>query len=166
MEALNVLFRHANNSGLFISLRAPAIKLWLSLFTDDLMIFLRPEVRDIRMARSILELFAGASGLHTNLTKCQFTPIRCTEEQIAQVLQWFPCQLLVNFLCRYLGVPLSIYKLKKNDFAPLVDVVADRLPVWKSKLTSKAGRTTLTKGDPHCYSHSRVNCSGGVTMDI
>jgi hypothetical protein len=59
-------------------------------------------------------------------------------------LQWFPCQL-VHFPCRYLGVPLSIYKLKKVDLVPLVDAVADRLPVWKSKLMSKVGRTTLTK---------------------
>jgi hypothetical protein len=40
---------------------------------------------------------------------------------------------------------LSIYKLKRSDLIPLVDVVADRLPVWKSKFMSKEGRTTLMK---------------------
>jgi hypothetical protein len=101
-------------------------------------------VKDIRLARAILEFFAGISGLRTNLCKCQFTPIRCTEEKIVLVMQWFPCQL-VHFPCRYLGVPLSIYKLKKGDLISLVEAVADRLPTWKSRFMSRAGRTTLTK---------------------
>jgi hypothetical protein len=34
---------------------------------------------------------------------------------------------------------------KKDDLIPLVDAVADRLPIWKSMFTSKAGRTMVTK---------------------
>jgi hypothetical protein len=52
---------------------------------------------------------------------------------------------VVHFPCRYLGVPLSIYKLKKDDLIPLVDAMADRLPIWKSMFTSKVGRTMVTK---------------------
>jgi hypothetical protein len=84
------------------------------------------------------------SGVHTNLSKCQFTPIRCSEEQITVVTQWFPCQL-VHFPCKYLSIPLSIHKLKWEDLMPLMDSVADRLPTWKSRFMSRAGRTTLTK---------------------
>jgi hypothetical protein len=40
---------------------------------------------------------------------------------------------------------LSVHKLKKNDLQPLVDDVADRVPTWKARLMSIAGRTTLTK---------------------
>jgi hypothetical protein len=40
---------------------------------------------------------------------------------------------------------LSIYKLKRSDLIPLVDAVADMLPVWKSKFMSKEGRTMLMK---------------------
>jgi hypothetical protein len=50
MEALNGLFRHADSSMWFTSLCAPAIKFQLSLYEDDLMIFLAPEARDIRLA--------------------------------------------------------------------------------------------------------------------
>jgi hypothetical protein len=116
----------------------------LSLYVDDLVIFLVLEKKDIRLARAILEFFASAFGLHTNLSKCQFSPIKCTDDHIARVTHWFPCQL-VHFPCRYLGIPLLIYKLKKGDLIPLVDAVADRLPVWKSKFMSKVGRTMLTK---------------------
>jgi hypothetical protein len=50
MEALNGLFRHADSSMWFTSLCEPAIKFQLSLYEDDLMIFLAPEARDIRLA--------------------------------------------------------------------------------------------------------------------
>jgi hypothetical protein len=50
MEALNGLFRHADHSGLFTSLRAPVIQYCLSPYAEDLVIFLIPEVRDIRLA--------------------------------------------------------------------------------------------------------------------
>jgi hypothetical protein len=49
-------------------------------YADDLINFLSLEAKDIRFALAILEFFASASRLHTNLSKCQFTPIRCIEE--------------------------------------------------------------------------------------
>jgi hypothetical protein len=75
--------------------------------------------------------------LDTNISKCQFTPIRCTQEL-------FPCQL-IHFPCKYLGVPLSVHRLNIADFQPLVDSVADLLPSWKAGLMTQAGRTTLAK---------------------
>jgi hypothetical protein len=93
---------------------------------------------------SIMEIFANVLGPHTNVGKCQFTLIQCTMEQIQLVQKLFPCPL-VHFPFMYLGVPLSVHKLKKNDLQPLVDDVADRVPTWKARLMSIAGRTTLTK---------------------
>jgi hypothetical protein len=37
---------------------------------------------DFRCIRAILDLFAGTSGLITNLDKCLISPIRCTEEDV------------------------------------------------------------------------------------
>jgi hypothetical protein len=91
-----------------------------------------------------LDVFAGASGLHTNISKCQFVPIQCSSLQIELVHHFFPCQQ-TGFPCKYLGVPLSIYQLKKSDLQPLVDSVADRLPTWKSRLMNIVGRTVLAK---------------------
>jgi hypothetical protein len=51
MEALKGLFRHADQNELFSSLRAPAIKYRLSLYADDLVIFLRLEVKDIGLTQ-------------------------------------------------------------------------------------------------------------------
>jgi hypothetical protein len=55
-----------------------------------------------------------------------------------------PCQL-IHFPCKYLGIPLSAYALKKSVLLPLVDRVVDRLPEWKSRFMSRAGQTSLAK---------------------
>jgi hypothetical protein len=96
------------------------------------------------VVRAILEVFAASSGLCANIDKCTLSPIGCSEEDVARVQQAFPCQV-TPFPCRYFGVPLSVFKLRKEHLHPLADAVADRLPSWKACLMSRAGRTTLTK---------------------
>jgi hypothetical protein len=124
MEALNGLSQLADTRQVFSSLRAPSICFRASFYTDDLVVFIAPTRHDIA---AIKGTFARASGLRTNIQKCQFTLIGCTEEQIALVQHLLLCQL-VQFLCKYLCIPLSVYQPKKADLEPLVDSVADRLP--------------------------------------
>jgi hypothetical protein len=114
MEALNALFKEPDARGLLSPLCVPAIRHRVSLYADDLVIFVLPTESDIAMLQAILEAFAGTSGLHTIIGKCQITPIRCSEEQIAFVQHLLPCQL-VHFPCRYLGIPLSVYEPKKSE---------------------------------------------------
>jgi hypothetical protein len=123
IEALNGMFRLAE-SRVSSPLRAPVIRHRPSLYADNLVIFIVPTSQDIRLVQAVLNMFAGASWLHTNVAKCQFMPIRCSEEQINIMQSQFPCQL-VHFPCRYLGIPLSVHKLKKADLQPLVDMVVD-----------------------------------------
>lgn len=103
-----------------------------------------PRKEDFRCIRVILDLFAGASGLITNVDKCLISPIRCSEEAIALMQQVFPCQLS-PLPCRYLGAPLSVGRLRRTDEQRLVDAVASRIPTLKGKLLNAAGRTTLTR---------------------
>jgi hypothetical protein len=72
------------------------------------------------------------------------TPIRCSEEQVQAVIERFPCKIS-SFSIKYLGIPMSIYKLSKSEEQPFVDRVADRLPSWMVRLLSRAGRLILTK---------------------
>jgi hypothetical protein len=55
-----------------------------------------------------------------------------------------PCSI-VNFPCRYLGLPLSIKKLAKNDFQLLIDKITDYLPGWKASLMHLAGWVALIR---------------------
>jgi hypothetical protein len=54
-------------------------------------------------------------------------------KQVLLVQPLFPCPL-VHPPFKYIGVPLSVHKLKKTDLHPLVDEAADRLPTWKDRL--------------------------------
>ena len=96
------------------------------------------------MVKGILEIFARATGLKTNLNKSHVSPIQCDLESTVTVLTHFPGKI-DPFPITYLGIPLGLRKLRKNELQPLVDKVANRLPSWKANLLNKAGRTVLIK---------------------
>jgi hypothetical protein len=103
-----------------------------------------PTAGDLRCIRAILQLFPDASGLVTNMDKCSISPIRCSEEEVAVVLDAFPGPL-APFPCKYLGIPLTLLKPRRADEQPLIDKVAARIPTWKAGLLNDVGRATLTK---------------------
>lgn len=70
------------------------------------------------------------------------TPINCSPEDIALVQQVLACRI-EHFPTRYLGVPLSVYKLKRSEEQPLLDAVASRIPKWRGNLLNLAGQSTL-----------------------
>jgi hypothetical protein len=71
------------------------------MYVDDLVIFVVPSEVDITVVRVVLDIFVAVSGLHTNMAKCQFTPISCLEDHINLMNMLFPCQL-VHFLANTL----------------------------------------------------------------
>lgn len=46
---------------------------------------------------------------------------------------------------KYLGLPLSVKRLRKIDFQPLVDRAAGKLSSWHGRNLTRAGRVCLTK---------------------
>jgi len=144
MEVLNSLIRAADQHMMLTPLPGTAIAHRASLYADDLVVLLAPTVPDLRCFRQILMLFAGASGLVTNMEKCALTPIQCSEEMIHTALQEFPC-VLASFPCRYLGIPLSLPRLRRADELAVIDSIAARIPTWKAGLLTSAGRVLLTK---------------------
>jgi hypothetical protein len=85
-----------------------------------LVVFLHPSAWDFNCIRQILELFAGASGLSTNLDKCTMTPIYCSQEDIQAMQHVFPCRIQ-EFPTKYLGAPLSLSRLGHADEKQLVE---------------------------------------------
>lgn len=96
------------------------------------------------MIKQILSIFKGASGLACNMNKCQIAPIRCTQDDLNLISSAFPC-VITDFPIKYLGIPLSTHKLPKSALQPLVDQVADHLPIWKDNLMNRSGRLVLCK---------------------
>jgi hypothetical protein len=88
------------------------------LYAYDLDVFISSIAQDLQMARSMLSLFEGASGLGCNMNKCQMAPIRCDAEQIALATNVFPCSVVR---------------------------VGDMLPTWKDQLMHRSGRLILIR---------------------
>jgi hypothetical protein len=148
MEALNAFICEADRRALFVPL-PDKIKQLASIYADDLVIFLSPEASDFANIRHILDLFAGASGLITNVDKCVITPIRCSSEQIDAVRLIFPC-IVQDFPTRYLGAPLSLSKVSRVEEQRLVDLVAARILTWKGGLMTAASRWPWNASLPLC----------------
>jgi hypothetical protein len=96
MEVFNALLEQADLGGMLSPLPGNLVKFRASIFADDLVIF------------------AGASGLLTNLDKCMISPIPCSNEDVEAIHEVFPCQLS-PFPCKYLKAPLSTKALKRSD---------------------------------------------------
>lgn len=108
-----------------------------------MVLFIAPRLADLQAVKTVLRLFGMASGLFSNLDKSVATPIGCSEDEINLVSSVLSCKI-EGFPCRYLGIPLSVYKLKRADEQRLIDSVAARIPQWKGRLMNVAGRTALT----------------------
>jgi hypothetical protein len=102
-------------------------------------IFLRPAASDLHLVTRILELFGDASGLQTNVQKSSVAPIHFSPVDMEMVTQIFPCKVETLPL-KYLGMPLSLKKLSKEQLQPLIDRLADLLPNWKVDPMTRAGR--------------------------
>jgi hypothetical protein len=90
MEVLNGLFRKANELSLYHSLGVRENPSRMSLYADDLAIFVSPLNQDLQPTRGILDIFQAASGLACNINKSQLVSIRCSEEQVNQPCLDFP----------------------------------------------------------------------------
>ena len=80
----------------------------------------------------------------TNVEKCTVATIHCAGVDLERVLAPFPAKW-VAFPFKYLGLPLTIHRLRRVDFQSLIDKVAGRLSSWQGRLLSIAGRNTLVK---------------------
>jgi hypothetical protein len=131
MDALNSLISKASERELLQPTLRRGTGQRVSISVDDTVMFLQPHRDELAMVREILGIFGAASGLVTNIRKSSVTPIRCQVQDLQMVQNTLPCST-VNFPCRYLGLPLSVRKLRKNDFQSLIDKIADYLPRWKA----------------------------------
>jgi hypothetical protein len=109
-----------------------------------LVLFLSSVRQDLEFIQGILSVFGAASRFRTNFAECSVTPIRCSAEDLELVQSCFPYSIS-DFPCSYLGIPLSVRKLPKAALQPLVDKVSHRLPSWKGRLSTLAGRSVLVQ---------------------
>jgi len=80
MDVLCHLIRKAVDERMLQPLSRRALQHRISLYADDVVLFLRPSASDIEITLDILQLFGNASGLTANLQKSSVLPIQCTED--------------------------------------------------------------------------------------
>lgn len=139
MDVLNLMFTRASCAGLLQPLSRRPIQHRISLYADDVALFLQPTAADITLSLRLLHLFGKASGLKTNVHKSNVLPIHCSEENLVTIQNILPCEVQ-NFPCKYLGLPLTIKKMTKEQVQPIIDKVAEQLPGRKADLMTRAGR--------------------------
>jgi hypothetical protein len=65
----------------------------ISLYVDDVVLFLRPVVAELNMIIRILELFGEATGLKANVQKSNVAPIQYTQLEVQEVNDCFPYKI-------------------------------------------------------------------------
>lgn len=130
MEPLQRMFELATAHGLLSPLAPRGMKHRVSMFADDVMIFIKPKDIELRTCYNILDLFGCVSGLRVNLLKSAAIPIRCLADDMAAATATFGCPT-GSFPCKYLGLPLTIRKQSAHQLQGLVDQLAAQLPTWR-----------------------------------
>jgi hypothetical protein len=167
MDVLNRLFRAAKSRGLLQGLEGVGVWNRLSIYADDVVLFVKPIVEDLNCVRLILDCFGAATGLITNLRKSFAIPVKCTGQVVQAGCNILQCSS-GSFACSYLELSISDKKLRR-DLMVWVERIADRLPNWKVRLLSLAGRTALVRhvlSAIHVYILIAINAPKWVIKSI
>lgn len=114
------------------------------LYADDTVVFLKPAQQDCETIRELLRLFGETTGLHTNILNSSATPIRCSDQDRDLITQCLHCPIK-DFPIPYLGVPLSIWRLKADDLQPLTGKLHNQLSGRRAGFLSKGDKLVLVK---------------------
>jgi hypothetical protein len=143
MKPLHLLFYKAQQAQIIKSLTSACDNFRIALYADDAALFIQPKEEDLKSTESILDMFAQACRLMTNLTKTQYYPIRCENTNMNFLLQ--AGRNISSFPCTYLGLPLSFKKPPRSMLQPMLQKIVDKLLGWKRNFLSYPGRETLIK---------------------
>lgn len=106
--------------------------------------FTSPRAEDLTLIKALLKKFGEVAGLCTNMAKSAIVPIRCDDANVQVVREHMDC-MIIEFPCKYLGLPLSIRRLTKTELQPILDKIAYKLLGWKAALMARSGRLILVK---------------------
>jgi hypothetical protein len=91
-----VLIKKAADDGLLEPLTEHSDDNRISLYADDVVIFLHPVASDFEITMDILRIFGEASGLKTNMAKSSVFPIHCVVENLDTIHNLLP-YVVANF---------------------------------------------------------------------
>jgi hypothetical protein len=114
-------------------LRDRTARLRLSLYADDVAVFLNPIKEDVDTLINIMQRFGEATGLRININKSTVAPIQCAEIDLKPVLQSFSGER-ISYPINYLGLPITLNRLKLVHLQPILNRASSKLSGWQGHL--------------------------------
>ncbi|KAL0911164.1 hypothetical protein M5K25_019281 [Dendrobium thyrsiflorum] len=113
------------------------------IYADDLLVFGRADSLNCTRLMRTLNMFSNFSGLQLNLQKSSLiiSPYVSCPNDISMALQIFNPSPKIT----YLGIPISLGRIKISDFDPLLEKVTSLLSGWRARLLSFDGRLQYIK---------------------
>lgn len=114
-------------------------------FADDLILFTEASVTQIRIIRSVLERFCGASRQKVSSEKSKIFFSNNGSRDLEKLISDESGIKSTRVLGKYLSMQVLQKRMNKETFAEILERVSSRLDGWKGRVLSFAGRLTLTK---------------------
>ncbi|KAG2311780.1 hypothetical protein Bca52824_023337 [Brassica carinata] len=113
------------------------------MFADDVMVFFDGNSNSLHGISECLDDFASWSGLQMNVSKMELFTSGLDQRESAAISSYgFTSGTLP---IRYLGLLLVVWKLKINEYTPLMIKITESMRAWAVKLLSFAGRLQLIR---------------------
>ena len=104
-------------------------------------VYLKDQVRNVK---ATILCFKAVSGLKVNFFKSELIRIRAEKSVLLKYADILGCKV-GDLPAQYLGLPLSLGRVNKTMWKPVVERVERKLSTWKANYLSIAGRVTLIK---------------------
>jgi hypothetical protein len=144
MEAITLMVCRAAEAGLLSTLGNCTQLQRVSIYTDDVVLFVKPSIQDLVTVKELLEVFGAASGLIINYNKTSATLIRGAIDDSERVASLLHCTIS-TFPIKYLGLQLSLGPLTRAQWQPVLDSATSIVSAWQKSLITRPGRLVLVK---------------------
>lgn len=92
---------------------------------------------------SFLLCFEALSGLKINLSRSEDLVLGCSPADCTRISNLLHCKV-GYFPFKYLGIPISVFMLFSEDFAPSILKVGNRVLPWSGRYNTTAGKVCVT----------------------
>lgn len=143
--------------GIKIGKTSPAIS--YILFADDILLFYRANLDDVKGILECLDKFCRWTGQKINFAKSGCFFLKNTPRKVKSEIKKLCGLKEISKEAKYLGNSLFHGRQHSKDYEDLKNKVESKLQGWKAKLLSQAGKFTLVKSvisTIHIYAMSAV----------
>nr|GEY68182.1 RNA-directed DNA polymerase, eukaryota [Tanacetum cinerariifolium] len=145
MESLHLSFSRVVEEDLFKGIQLPrSISISHLFYADDAMFIGEWSDNNLKGITNMLKCFFLASGLETNVHKCQLLGVGVPNNVVQQAADSIGCSILNNQF-RYLGVMVGDNMSRLKAWDDIILKIKSRLSKWKVKTLLIGGRLTLLK---------------------